>query len=268
MRPLPPFALRPWPIAAAAFLALAACDRQVATPPIPAPTPAAPPPTPLQPLVDRSELLRALDTAASAFAAGQSNDGADLVGRRFTVRQAFGCAGPAPTGAARPAGLASWTWGPGNRTIELTLQPADWTAELAPSQGEAAEAVEGFWLARPWMRTDACPDVAAPSPAAAEPARQTAGLASVFEQGGSRVGRRDGRAFSHTLRGEDGPLAAPTSGYRLVIEGRFTAFSGGSAVRCRAGGPDERPVCLAAATIDHVLFETAEGQQLSEWRPG
>jgi len=292
MRPLSPFARRLSVVGGLSILSLAACDRASEPPPAPAPPPPASapaaPPTPLQPVVDRAELLRALDAAASAFAAGQPDDGAALNGRRYAVRQAFGCAGPASGGAARPAGLASWTWGPRNRTIEIALQPADWTGDLSVSDGDgdAPEAIEGFWLARPWMRADGCPAAAVdpPAPAIAEavptkagttrpppgppPQRQTAGLASVFAQGGSRVGRRDGRAFTHTIRGEDGPPPAPTGGYRLVIEGRFTAFPDGQTVRCRAGGQDERPVCLAASTIDRVVFETAEGQQLSEWRPG
>ena len=285
MRPLPPFARRFSSIAALATLALAACDRAPEPPPAPtvhAPETAAAPPTPLQPVVDRAELLRALDAAASAFAAGQPDNGAALDGRRYSVRQPFGCAGPALAGVARPAGLASWTWGPRNQTIELNLQPADWTGDLGAGDGDAPEAIEGFWLARPWMRADGCPaatlippasppEDAAPTKAGTTrppPQRETAGLASVFAQGGSRVGRRDGRAFTHTLRGEDGPPPAPTAGFRLVIEGRFTAFPGGQTVRCRAGGQDERPVCIAASTIDRVVFETADGQQLSEWRPG
>jgi hypothetical protein len=291
MRPLPPFARRVSLIGALACLSLAACDRVAEPPPAPAapaPEPPAPPPAPLQPVVDRAELLRALDAAASAFAAGQPDNGAALNGRRYSVRQAFGCAGPAPAGAARPAGLATWTWGPRNQTIEIALQPADWTGDLGTSDGDgdAPEAIEGFWLARPWMRTDGCPAAAVDLPASppeapmptkagttrpppvSPPQRQTAGQASVFAQGGSRVGRRDGRAFTHTIRGEDGLPPAPVAGYRLVIEGRFTAFPGGQTVHCRAGAQDERPVCIAASTIDRVVFETADGQQLSEWRPG
>lgn len=285
MRPLPPFARRFSSIAALATLALAACGRAPEPPPAPAahaPETAVAPPTQMQPVVDRAELLRALDAAASAFAAGQPDNGATLDGRRYSVRQAFGCAGPARAGATHPAGLASWTWGPRNQTIELALQPADWTSDLGAGDGDAPEAIEGFWLARPWMRADGCPaatvNLPAPPPEDAvppkagstppPPQRQTAGLASVFVQGGSRVGRRDGRAFTHTLRGEDGPPLAPTAGFRLVIEGRFTAFPGGQTVRCRAGAQDERPVCMAASTIDRVVFETADGQQLSEWRPG
>lgn len=297
MRPLPPFA-GPSVFIAAAVLTLSACDR-AETPSTPAAAPAQPAPTPLQPVVDRAEMLRTLDAAASAFAAGQPLDSASLDGRRFSIRQAFGCAGAAPRGAFRPPGLASWSWGERNQTIELALQPADWTAELTSGEEDAAEAIEGFWLARPWMRTDGCPTVTAPvlvdalevvaptrtaaqkaAPSKAGPSaevappppapvpRQTAGLASVFAQGGSRVGRRDGRAFTYTVRGENGAPPPPPTGYRLVIEGRFTAFPGGPTVRCRAAGPEERPVCLAASTIDRVVFETAGGQMLSEWRPG
>jgi len=277
MRPIRPLARAGVLPAAAVFLALAACQpasQQPAAPPPVAPTPAASPPSPMPPpVVNRAELLRAMDAASAAYAAGQADEAPNLAGRRFVVRQAFGCSG-ASAGADTPAGLATWSWGQKNRTIELRLQPADWKA--GPPAGAIAaepswEAVEGFWLTRPWLRADGCPAQHTASPATTDPApltRQTAGLAAVFGQDGSRVGRRDGRAFTHTIRGDDGPPAAPMAGYRLVLEGRFTAFPGGRALQCLAANADERPVCIAAANVDRIAFETAEGQLLAEWRPG
>jgi hypothetical protein len=98
---------------------------------------------------------------------------------------------------------------------------------------------------------------------------QTVGLAAIFEAGGSRVGRRNGRAYSFTVRPEgDAPLKSPTQGYRLILEGRVASYPDGRAIRCAAAGPAQRPVCVIATKLDRVAFEDAEGKMLSEWRPG
>ena len=64
------------------------------------------------------------------------------------------------------------------------------------------------------------------------------------------------------------PPPAPTGGYRLILEGRMSAFADGRAIRCRASSPDQRPVCIGAVQLDRVAFEDAGGAVLSEWRPG
>jgi hypothetical protein len=258
---------------AAAGLMLFGCERKAvapaSTPPdLPLVAPKSPPLPP--PTLGRAEVLAALDAASSAYAAGLREDRNDLAGRRFTIRQPFGCLGSV---SSREDGLAHWSWEPRRQTIEISLRPADWT--LAPDLADVVdhwEAIEGFWLARPWLRTEACPAArpraATPQEAAerAAPEPQTAGLAAVFARGGSRLGRRDGRAFSSTIRDE--PQTPPVGGYRLVLEGRFTAFPGGRAIRCHSRGPDNRPVCIAAAEVDRVAFEDAAGKLISEWRPG
>jgi len=266
--------------------------------PAPPPTPSiiqtaeAPPPTPPSAL-DRAGLLQALDLAASSYASGRPTADDDFAGRRFVLRQAFGCQGPAP--AATP-GLAQWAWGRDHRSIEITLTPLDWSRAAIFSVADSRwEAVEGFWIARPWMRDPGCaapPAVgalappsqtadsapgagAAPSatkfeatPQPATAAGQVAGIASVFEEGGSRVGRRDGKPFTFTLRPETAAtLAAPSRGFRLVIEGRLTVFPTGRAIRCQATSLDTRPVCIVAGEVDRVAFEDADGKLLREWRP-
>lgn len=276
MRSFRLFADRLLPVAAAG-LALSACQRP-ADPPKPEPPAAkavAPPTLSLPPpAVDRAELLRALDTASSAYAAGRPDESPALAGRRFVIRQSFGCDGPTSREALPQPGLAAWTVDAKNQTIELTLRPTDWTSWAPSADAESSwEAIEGFWLNRPWLRAEGCPaprdtSAASPSPPSPLASRQTAGLAAVFEKGGSRSARRDGKPFTHTMRAEDGPPTAPTGGYRVVLEGRFVAFPAGRAIRCRAENPDERPVCIAAARIDRIAFEDAEGQLLTEWRPG
>lgn len=298
MRPRPRL-FRPHLAGLACVTVLAGCQ-PAQPPPAAAPEPnasppaaAAPPPAP--PALDRARLLRALDLAASSSASGRAAvEDDDVVGRRFVVRQAFGCQGPA---AGPTPGVAQWTWARDRRAIEITLTPADWSRDEIFSGADMPwEAVEGFWITRPWMQDEACParpaDAeraadnlsagGAPEPGAAPPAAkrgatpqpaatapQVAGLASVFEAGGSRVGRRDGKAFAFTLRaGEDEALAMPTRGFRLVIEGRLKSYPAGRAVRCRAASADDRPVCMAAAEVDRVAFEDADGKLLREWRPG
>ncbi len=262
---------------------LTQCEREPDAPPpapaaAPAPAPSVPADAPV-PTLSRAELLRAVTEAASAYAAGEpAARGASLAGRTFAIRTAFACSGPAPTTAAAAEtaadGLPSAAWGPDGDTIRLTLTPGDWTrSALIADAGATApwEAVEGFWLTRPWLAAETCPEITrdplqsgvlAPSP-------QTVGLAAVFDADGSRIARRNGRAYAFTQRAEgDEPLAAPKAGYRLLLEGRIASFPDGRAIRCQADGPDQRPVCVAAVQLDRVAFEDAAGAMLSEWRGG
>lgn len=262
-------------------LMLVQCDRSASPePPLATEAPAeAPVPTPVlapKPVsaLTRGELVSAAGQAASAYARGQVQTEIDpLVGRGFAVRIPFGCTGPSET----VDGVARWSWGPDRKTIQLSLTPGEWTESALTVQPAAAtsapvwEAVEGFWVPRPWLAAEACPGVSPNSlqTALGSASPQTVGIAAVFEAGGSRIGRRNGRAYAFTVRAQgDEPLAAPTGGYRLLLEGRIVGFPGGRAIRCRSAGPDERPVCVAAVQLDKVAFEDAAGATLSEWRPG
>lgn len=265
-------------LAVAGLLAVSACDREPAPVPQPEPATAAPPIAVTAPpiVLDRAGFLAAVDAAASDYASGgPATSQTSLVGRRFTIRQVFGCSGPvgappAPDDASHN-GLGVWSWSADHKTQLLNLIPGDWTrSALIAGEAPDWEAAEGFWIARPWQRGDGCPG-AKPDPlAGAAPASpQTVGLAAVFETGGSRLGRRNGRAYSFTLRGEGGqPPATPPGGYRVMLEGRFAAFPDGRAIRCRAAHADQRPVCIAAVKLDRVAFETGDGVLLSEWRTG
>ncbi|GLI98975.1 hypothetical protein Sbs19_27930 [Sphingobium sp. BS19] len=154
------------------------------------------------------------------------------------------------------------------------MVPGDWARSALIAEGADApdwEAVEGFWIPRPWLASESCPNVRSDplQTAKADAAPQTVGLAAIFEAGGSRIGRRNGRAYTFTVRPEgDVPLKPPAQGYRLVLEGRIASYPNNRAIRCRAAGPDQRPVCVVAAKLDRVAFETPEGKMLSEWRPG
>ncbi len=278
--PRPPSRLRSTLFAFAAISlipGLAACDREAEAPvetmvPAPASAPITVAATPI--VLDRAEFLAAIDMAATAYASGASRSEQDtLVGRRFTIRQAFGCGGPLPASATASDGLASWSASEDGQTQRLTLTPGDWTeTALVASEEPIWEAAEGIWLTRPWLRADTCPQGRSAQPTggpAAISSPQTVGLAAVFEAEGSRLDRRNGRAYSFTIRGEDDQPPPPhTGGYRLVLEGRFTAFPDGRAIRCRATSVDQRPVCIAAVQLDRVAFEDTDGSVLSDWRTG
>lgn len=259
-----------------ASLVLSQCNRAekpVEAEPVAEPTPAPALPTPTA--MTRADLLGAVSRAASAYTAGEQVTGADpLVGRPFAIRLPFGCNGPHSAVLDGPGdGLAHWSWGPDRETIQLSLTPGDWlsTALISSTAGGSDwEAVEGFWVAQPWLGAEACSSVRADPLQSGQgaPSPQTVGLAAVFKADESRIGRRNGRAYTFTVRAEgDTPLTAPANGYRAVVEGRLAAFPGGRAIRCRASSPDQRPVCIAAIQLDRVAFTTAAGAILGEWQP-
>lgn len=273
---------RPSVVALAASIALsgvllAGCERDAKTPAV-AVAPETPPPpvvtlAPAAPL-NRAGLLAAMDAAASSYASGEGSGDASLVGRRFLVRQAFGCA-PTPTAdpqATGTEGVARVTRTADGRSLRLSLTPGDWAGSSLISDGAEGgwEVVEGLWLTRPWMRSEGCSAVTGATGVLAPLLQpQTMGLASVFEADGSRVGRRNGRAFEYTLRGEENePVIAPPQGFRLVLEGRLEAFPDGRAIRCHSPARDARPVCIAAIQVDRVSFEDAAGTTLSDWSRG
>lgn len=265
--------------AAAASLLLASCERETDTvvpPPEPA-IPVEPGPTTVarDPGLDRRELLSAVSLAASNYAAGAVPAASDpLVGRQFDIRLTFGCEGAqAPPADGVGDGLARWSWDADRETIRLSLTPGDWvgSALIAGAGQDQWEAVEGFWVARPWMSADGCPSIRADPLASGPvaPSPPSVGLAAVFETDGSRLGRRNGRAYAYTIRPSgDLPLARPDAGYRLRLQGRIAAFPDGRAIRCRAANQNQRPVCVAAVQLDRVAFETTTGDSLSEWRTG
>jgi len=161
-------------IAGVMALGLAQCDREPRDPPVDAePIVETPPPEPkvsTPASLDRAAFLGAISRAGSTYATGVAPAGADpLVGRTFAIRLPFGCGRPAAAAPAESeasstdAGLPSVTWGPENKTLVLTLTPGDW-ADTALIMGSGAadrwEAVEGFWVTRPWLGSESCPRIA------------------------------------------------------------------------------------------------------------
>lgn len=269
---------------AAASLFLAQCGRADDSAPPPksvspqtsAPKPlvvAAPPP------LNRQDLIAAAAAAAAAYADGLPPPNDALVGRTFSIRSGFGCVGPEDQPIREIAdGRARWWWGPSHTTIRLGLKPADWKdSGLVPNattEGQPAlEAAEGFWIGRPWSANDSCPERVAgpqPPPSLTAPSPDTLGLVALFQADDSRATRRKGRGYSFAQRSEDdAPLAAPTRGYRVLFEGRVSAFPDGRAISCRSPSIHQRPICVMAVQLDRVAFEDGQtGAIITEWRDG
>lgn len=258
-------------------LMLAGCPRQaddMAPPAQPIEMPTPPVPATTTTALARTDILDAARSAASAYASGSEFEGADpLVGRTFAILAPVGCSGPASTLPDEAAdGVARVAWADQQRAIQFTLTPGDWTeSALIAGAGGDWELVEGIWLPRPWMAEDTCPAVQTDPLRGGQvsPTPNTVGLAVVHSQEGSRLDRRNGRAYVHALRGEGAePPRLPEGGWRLRLEGRIVGFPGGRAFRCRASGPDQAPVCVAAVQLDRVALETTTGEVQSEWRGG
>lgn len=254
---------------------LAACGRPEPAE-APAPEPAEPSPAPVVTVapMGRAALIDGLAVAASDFATNRPVTTATLANRTFSLRIPFACDTTAPVGVplvetpATPAtrGLATATMT--DAGIALEALPADWTrSDLVDAADPPTwDRVEGFWVPRPWIRSEDC--ASSPDSQAVEPAPMpTMGLAAIRPSGGSRLGR-PGEAYRFVVRNEEGrPAIRPNGGYRLLLEGRISTFPDGRPVRCTSNGTDRAPTCIAAVALDLIAFETPTGERLSEWRP-
>jgi hypothetical protein len=224
---------------------------------------------PASPLLGRAELIAAAAAAADSFA---SSAGAppvsELEGRRFELRLPFGCRGPAAPEDDAPL---RWRYNEERGTLRLHARPEHWAPEewLGSAAAERVEAIEGFWISRPWSSSEACPRVeAAPANGSLTPSppQETLGVAEFFRAGSSRLTRRGGEAYETVKK--VAPEALNTSmGFRLRLQGHVATLPDGRSFICRAAaGPEQRPVCLLAVSLDTVSFENpATGDTLATW---
>jgi hypothetical protein len=238
---------------------------------------AAPAPKPApEPAVPKGVLGRADLIALAAKAADAAADGREPVpqvaaadGRRFELRLPFGCSGP--SGEDSSAALR-WRHDPEDQALRIHAAPVTWTAQdwWGPDAAAGVEAVEGFWIARPWTSSEACPAGDDRSAAAgAEPVTlpgQTLAVGQIFFTEGARGGRRDGRPYETVVRIPEDELDV-SAGFRLRISGRIARTRNAGPVLCRQpGGPEQRPICLVSVVIDEVAIENpATGKTLATW---
>ena len=255
------------------------------------------------PPIDRATLLAAVARAASATAAGQAAPASqrELDGRPFELRIRFGCRGAAPDLSKAWLG---WSYEAEDRTIRVRAAPtiaADDPMVASLAAGEV-EAVEGFWIPRPWLLEPVCPASAAVLPsnpgdaaelegtadtarpaeapkaeppaeaeaeaAAVEPVPQwpRIGIAQFFTATDPRTGRRDGRAYQSVRTLPEGQQPG-SQGFVLVLSGRLRAVGSMGVIGCSARSPDAPPECVVSAEFDRVWIEDpATRREIAEWR--
>lgn len=211
-------------------------------------------------LLQRADLIR-LATASADAAAGGPKVEDSLAGRRFVIRIPFGCAGPTPD----PEAPFGWSYDAEQQTLRVRVTPQQW-AEVpwvaGKLQDRDVESVEGFWLPRPWTRSEACPAQQSASPGERA---SSLGIAQFFAAGSSRVGRHEELELVERVPPEELRAGA---GFLLLLEGRVARVPGGEeTVLCHAAGAYERPICLVAAEFDRVAIENPATQQtLAQWQ--
>ena len=268
--------LRPWSVLLASAALLAACER---SPPAGTEAESEPTsPTELLPVadppLDRERLLLAVARAASDFAAGR-DDGErqrQLSGRRFEVRLRVGC-------ESDDIATRQWSFDEPNRVLRVRVEPELSASDpaIAALGLEPFEAVEGFWIRRPWLLHAACPETAPAAPADEEadgeadapgerpPAAQPhVGIAHFFTEQDSRLRRRDQRAYETTVKLAEGEQPSPT-GYDLVLSGRLTQLPGGRVIACAGNGAAAPPRCIVSADFDQVRLARPDGTMIAEW---
>ena len=245
--------------------------------------------------LDRAAILSAVAEAASAAAAGtpMPEGVRSLDGRQFEIRIRFGCRGPSPELGDRWLG---WTYEPEKRTIRVRAMPTITREEplLAQAGVEAFEAVEGFWIPRPWLLQPLCPATAAirsgpaqatasslgeaqqqdpdprpdARPAEAVPGAPRVGIAQFFTQQDARTGRRDMRPYQAVYSLPEGK-ALSSQGYNLVLSGRLRALGDRGVVQCAARNADSPPECIVSAEFLRVWMEQPDSREvIAEWGGG
>ncbi|MCP5411364.1 MAG: hypothetical protein H6924_04410 [Alphaproteobacteria bacterium] len=222
------------------------------------------------PPLDRRALIDGARASGAALAATGELPPPDaaLGGRKFAIRIPFGCNG-LQIGAS--PSQASLSYDADNKSMTLSAQPNVWT-QLSLVQGlpnlDDIDAVEGFWIPRPWSYSDSCPPrveypaVVTPTP----PTAQTLGLARFFGKGDSRVLQHADHPFTFTRKLPDGDLSALNHGYILLLSGRIGSYQDGRALHCWMEASDHHPICLYSVIFDHIAFEDAStGETLAEW---
>jgi hypothetical protein len=259
-----------WSIAALLALLLpAGCGPPTETPGNEAPvvsneTSIVPPPSAPLPPLDRAGLLAAVSAAADATAAGQPlpEQNRALIGRSFEIRLPIGCGGPTTEPGSQ---WAEWTYDPEAGSLKLSArnQFAELPGWLASVTGDQqVDAVEGFWIERPWTRSEDCPKRGLSDALGA--ARQTLGIVQLFAPDAPRTIQRGTRPYAATIKAESPP--GEGAAYRLVLSGRVVGFADRQPVRCWNEADHLPPVCLVAVEISRTAFEDADGDILSEWR--
>ncbi len=249
---------------------VAADVRRPVTPPLPATEPTPAPDDPASRVLGRAELIALAAAAADTTAAGRPlpPEVAVAEGARFELRLPFGCTGPAAEGS--DAGMR-WRYNADDGALRLHVAPVTWSArDWWPTDPvPAIDSIEGFWIARPWTASEACP-ASAPAGATGTEAvtlpGQTLAVAQFFVADDTRQGRRDAKPYE-TVQRIAADAVRGEGGFALRITGRIASVPGGGPVLCRQpAGSEQRPICIVAITPDEIAIENpATGATIATW---
>lgn len=233
--------------------------------------------TALEP-VGRAQILAAAAAAADRSAAGMSlpESNLQLTNRSFELRLPIACAGGAV------GNWGEWTFDPETRVLRVNFSPQTWgdDASLKEAAGALAyDAAEGFWIERPWTRSEQCPAVAgvttgptvppdpasSPSGEVAQTEPQTLALVQYFSPDAPRNMRRGGRAYTYTAK-LPSDSGSQINAFRARLTGRIVGFGDGQPIHCVARAPSQPPLCVIAVEFAQVVLEDASsGESLADW---
>jgi len=238
------------------------------------------PEAPAARILSRGNIIAIANAAADATSSGvQLPESAPVAeGSRFAVDLPFGCDGP--TGEDSREAF-QWRYDAKSSSLRVGVAPTvfdagEWLDEPSSSVDNVMpaatrkEAIEGFWIARPWSSRGTCesglPTVAPLGIEAVTLPGQTLGLAEIFTDEGSKSARRGGKPYESVRRMGEADLKID-QGLRVRLSGRIARFPDGSTVRCRQpAGKDQRPVCLVAVSFDDVAIENPSTKEtIATW---
>ena len=230
-------------------------------------------------VLGRADILAAAVAAADDVAAGNPLPQAnlELVNRSFELRLPIVC-GNGETGA-----WGSWRVDPSTNVLRVSFSRQNWEAQPLFAQlakDLAYETAEGFWIERPWTRSEQCPPAlanvarpdktasheATPAPAAEPAPEERLAIVQFFSSDAPRMLRRGKRPYAYTAKLPKDAQATDRA-FRIKIEGRITGYADGQPVHCVITQAARPPVCAVAVEFDKVVLEDAKtGENLAEWR--
>ena len=229
--------------------------------------------------LNREAILHAAAKAASATALRQNDQGAQrgLDGNRFEARIRFGCPTSDPGVENSPFEVR---YDAESRRLQvrasLDLTEAEpWVAALGAGQ---IEAVEGFWMRKPWLLAAGCSEAGgpsaidtpkntgdSPSPATKPASVWRVGVAQFFGATETRTTRRDHRAYETTKTLGEGERPS-SQGYDLILSGRLRELPDGRVIACHVASDALPPECVVSAKFDQVRIERADTHEtLADW---
>lgn len=229
----------------------------------------------------RADILAAVAAAADEVAAGnplpQSN--LELSDRSFELTLPISC---------EDGIIGNWgssRYDPLSKVLRVTFSRHSWGTETLFTEladGHAFETAEGFWIERPWTRSEKCPrtrnskrspdtadDVGVVKNDAAAPvsARSEQGLALVqyFTSDAPRTLLRGKRPYAYTAKLTE-EAAATSRALRIRIQGRITGYADGQPVHCVSRQTSQPPTCAVAVEFGKIALENAvTGETLADW---